>query len=215
MIPQILNDVVDILKKEKISIAEKIEGEGRGGSLQDEGTIVRFLQSDPVIGKYVIEQPARAFGDMLVIDPVTEERYVVNIKTSIGSSDNATSKLGFLYALTDMAVEELPYSMGWKKFDALLKSRKADIPQKDYWFLSVDKNDSSQVMIRGAKQIANYGENANPANLLQINWKKEKVSAPVQRTYDEAYDVLVGGIKRSFAKFLSNLPEDWRDELCG
>lgn len=214
MIPTILESVVAVLKSANIEIAEKVEGEGRGGSLKDEGTIIRYLQSDPTVGKYIIEQPARAFGDMLVIDPETNERYVVNIKTSIGSTDNATSKLGFLYALTDMDIDELPSSMGWKKFNDLLESRKADIPHKDYWFLSVDKNDSSNVMIRGAKQIANYGENANPANLLQINWKKEKVSAPINRTYDEAYDVLVGGIKRSFKKFLNNLPTEWREELC-
>lgn len=214
MIPKILESVVAVLKEANIEIAEKVEGEGRGGSLKDEGTIIRYLQSNKLVGEYIVEQPARAFGDMLVIDPETKNRYVVNIKTSIGSSDNATSKLGFLYALTDMEIEELPSSMGWKKFNDLLTSRKADIPSKDYWFLSVDKNDSSQVMIRGAKQIANYGENANPANLLQINWKKEKVSDPIYRSYDEAYETLVGGIKRSFAKFLNNLPEDWKEELC-
>ena len=213
MIPSILNDVVNALKSEKISIADKIEGEGRGGSLQDEGTIIRFLQSNEKFGKNILNIPPRGFGDMLVVDYDQKTFYVVNIKTSIGSSDNATSKLGFLYAFTNLTYEELPRSMGWKKFHALLKERKADMPNKDYWYLCVDKNDSSNVMVRGCKQIANWVENANPANLLQINWKKEKLSDPVNRTYDEAYDVIVNGISRCFRKTFDNLPEEMKEVI--
>ena len=101
----------------------------------------------------------------------------------------------------------------WKKFIELVNARKADIPTKDYWFLCVDKNDSSNVMIRGAKQINCWTENANPANMLQIGWKKEKTLPPVERTYDEAYDVLVGGINRCYTKALRKLPDDWYDEI--
>ena len=213
MIPKILEDVAEALRKEKIAISEAVEGESRVASLKDEGTVIRFLKSDPVLGEYILSEKARKFGDMLVLDYDGVTEYVVNIKTSIGSSDNATSRIGFLYALTDIEHEELPGNMNWEKFDNLIKSRKADIPTKDYWFLCVDKNDSSNVMIRGAKQINCWKENANPANLLQIAWKKEKALLPVERTYDEAYDVLVGGIKRCYTKSLRKLPDDWYDEI--
>jgi hypothetical protein len=213
MIPKILEDVAEALRKEKIAISEAVEGESRVASLKDEGTVIRFLKSDPVLGEYILSEKARKFGDMLVLDYDGVTEYVVNIKTSIGSSDNATSRIGFLYALTDIEHEELPGNMNWEKFDNLIKSRKADIPTKDYWFLCVDKNDSSNVMIRGAKQINCWKENANPANLLQIAWKKEKALLPVERTYDEAYDVLVGGIKRCYTKALRKLPDDWYDEI--
>ena len=212
MIPKILEDVAEIIRKEKIVISEAVEGEGRGGSLKDEGTIIRFLENDPILGEYILSEEARRFGDMTVLDYDGETKYVVNIKTSIGSSDNATSKIGFLYALTDMEPEEMPGNMNWEKFDNLIKSRKADIPTKDYWFLCVDKNNSSNVMIRGAKQINCWTENANPANMLQIRWKKEKELTPIERTYDESYEVLVGGIKRCIAKFFDNLPEDLRPD---
>tara|TARA_R100001377_G_scaffold47868_2_gene27584 strand:- start:474 stop:1127 length:654 start_codon:yes stop_codon:yes gene_type:complete len=213
MIPKILEDVAEAVRKEKIAISEAVEGESRVASLKDEGTVIRFLKSDPVLGEYILSEKARKFGDMLVLDYDGATEYVVNIKTSIGSSDNATSRIGFLYALTDIEHEELPGNMNWEKFDNLIKSRKADIPTKDYWFLCVDKNDSSNVMIRGAKQINCWKENANPANLLQIAWKKEKALLPVERTYDEAYDVLVGGIKRCYTKALRKLPDDWYDEI--
>jgi hypothetical protein len=212
VIPKILEDVAEIIRKEKIVISEAVEGEGRGGSLKDEGTIIRFLENDPILGEYILSEEARRFGDMTVLDYDGETKYVVNIKTSIGSSDNATSKIGFLYALTDMEPEEMPGNMNWKKFMELLNDRKADIPTKDYWFLCVDKNNSSNVMIRGAKQINCWTENANPANMLQIGWKKEKGLTPIERTYDESYEVLVGGIKRCIAKFFDNLPEDLRPD---
>ena len=210
MTPIILKHIADTLRKEKIAISEAVEGEGRGGSLKDEGTIIRFLKNDPVLGEYILDEEARKFGDMIVLDYDGLTKYVVNIKTSIGSSDNATSKIGFLYALTDMEPEELPKSMNWKKFIELVNARKADIPTKDYWFLCVDKNDSSNVMIRGAKQINCWSENANPSNMLQVGWKKEKTMPPMERTYDEAYDVLVGGIKRCIKKFNDNLPDELR-----
>jgi hypothetical protein len=68
-------------------------------------------------------------------------------------------------------------------------------------------------MIRGAKQINCWTENANPSNMLQINWQKEKILPPIDRTYDEAYDVLVGGIKRCIQKFTNNLPEELRPNV--
>lgn len=213
MIPKVLEDICDKIRQEKITISENVEGEGRGGSLKDEGTIIRLLESDPKLGKYVLSEDARRFGDMTVLDYDSKTKYVVNIKTSIGSSDNATSKIGFLYALTDMEPEEMPKSMNWSKFMTLLNERKSDIPTKDYWFLCVDKKDSSNVMIRGAKQINCWTENSNPSNMLQINWKKEKTLPPIERTYDEAYDILVGGIKRCIQKFTYNLPEELRPNV--
>ena len=112
MTPQILIDIVEILTAEKIKIAEKVEGEGRVASLNDEGTIIRFLQAHPILGKYISSGKARAMGDILVTDYNEVTIHPVNIKTSIGSSDNATSKGGFLYALTDMTLDEIPFSMG-------------------------------------------------------------------------------------------------------
>ena len=211
--PKVLNDIVDVLRAEKIKISEKVEGEGRGGSLNDEGTIKRFLQSHSELKSYIFDVPPRGFGDMLVLDYDGFTYHVVNIKTSIGSSDNSTSKIGFLYAFTDIKYEELPKSMNWKKFHKLLNDRKADIEEKDYWFLSVDKNDSSNVLIRGAKQIVNWIENANPANLLQINWSKEKNCEPAVRTYEQAYDVIINGIVRCYKKAFNNLPEEWIEEI--
>lgn len=208
MTPKILGEIVQTLRDFPITIADSVEGEGRGGSLIDEGTIKRFLEQK--FPGHIKDVPPRGFGDMIIVDYDGVTCYPVNIKTSIGGTDNATSKLGFLFAFTDMSYDELPGSINNKKFMAFIKDRKADIPTKDYWYLCVDKKDPSNVMIRGCKQVFNWVENANPANLLQINWKKEKDCDPVVRTYDEAYDVIINGIARCYRKFYDNQPDEWR-----
>jgi len=217
--PKVLVDIVAALKEEKIKIADKIEGEGRVASLQDEGSIIRFLESHPTLSKHIASEKPRHSADMFVIDYDGKTRHPVNIKTSIGSSDNATSKGGFVYALTDLDFDQIPFAMGWKKYVDLIDDNSANIPSNDYWFLSVDKKDSSNVMVRGAKQTSHYNENANLANCLQINWTKEKAANPVERSYEEAYDTLVDGIARCWIKAQNNLHEKWRErlkaELCG
>jgi len=211
MRPQILIDIENALKKARIEIANDFEGEGRVGSTFDESTVKKFLKAHPIIGKYILDVPARAPGDMLVVDPQwpfgdSEQMYVVNIKTSKGSCSNGMSKQGFVYAFTDMGIEEIPKRLSWSKMDKYLRTRKVDNQAKDYWYLCVDKNDSSNVVIRGAKQICNWVENSNPANMLQIDWKKEWASEPVQRNYAEAYDVIIGGIIRCIQKDYDNMP---------
>ena len=211
MIPKILKDIENYLKEYQIEIHENVEGEGRGGSLNDEGTVKKALREDTKLKQHILDVPPRGFGDMVVLDYDMETKYVVNIKTSIGSTDNCFSKIGVVYALTDLEAEDLPKSMNWLKFDELIENNKSDIPEKDYWFLCVDKKDSSNVMVRGAKQITNWTVNINPSNILQVNWKKEKESGPTNRTWEEAYEVLVGGVKKSLNGFISNIPNDWLD----
>lgn len=207
MIPKILKDIEEALSNEKITISESVEGEGRAGSLYDEGNIIRYLKNHPKFSDYIISVPARGFGDMLVKDYNLEDFHVVNIKTNSKSSDNATSKLGILWAFTNIPYEELPKSMSWKVFLNLLKNNKDN--SRDYWFLAVDKEDSSIVTVRGCKQIVNWVENSNPSNLLQINWNKEHICDPAIRTYDEAYEVVVNGILRCYTKGLNKLPLEW------
>jgi len=92
----------------------------------------------------------------------------------------------------------------------LINEHKADIPGRDYYFLCIDKKDSSNVMVRGAKQIQNWVVNINPGNILQVNWKKEKKVEAVNRTWDEAYEVLIGGVIKSLNGFWNNVPTDWK-----
>lgn len=208
--PQVLIDIAAYLKEKKIEISEKVEGEGRGGSLKDEGSIKRALYEHEIFKDLIIDEAARKFGDMIVLDYDRVTRHPVNIKTSIGSTDNCFSKAGIVYAFTDMTDTEIPKSMNFKKMNEFIKNRGKDIPNRDYWFLCVDKNDSSNVLIRGAKQINCWTVNINPSNVLQVNWTKEKALPPKLRTYDEAMEVIMGGVKKSLNEFWKNIPNEWK-----
>jgi len=207
-IPKILDDITVWLKNYQIQISEAVEGEGRGGSLRDEGSIKKALWNSPYKDR-VFDVEARRCGDITVLD-YNNDIHIVNIKTSLGGTDNCFSKCGIVYALTDIKASDLPSSMNYITMNDLIAKHKADIPQKDYWFLCIDKNNSSEIMVRGAKQINNWVVNINPSNVLQINWKKEKSCGPVGRTWDEAYKTIIeDGVIKSLGGFFNNIPNEW------
>lgn len=206
-LPPILKQFQEYLQTKNIQCHENIEGEGRAASLIDEGTIKRTLMEK--FPENTIDQPPRALGDILVKDS-EGVIYPVNIKTSIGGTDNAFSRGGFVFALTRLNLDQIPSSMNLIKMKQLIDENRCDNPMKDYWFLCVDKK-SSDVMIRGTKQIKHWKINPNPSNILQINWTKEKQCDPVLRTGEEAYNFLIeGGVKQSLIQFQNNLPNEWR-----
>ena len=212
MIPKILKDIKNYLKKYQIQISENIEGEGRGGSLKDEGSIKRALLENKKLNPHILSVKARGMGDMIVLDYDKKTKYVVDIKTSLGNNDNCFTKRGIVYAFTKLSIEKAPASMNWERFNNLIEENKDDIFGKDYWFLCVDKNDSSNVLLRGAKQINTWTININPSNILQINWGREKDLKPAKRTWNEAYDVIINKVKRSLNGFWNNIPEEFKNE---
>ena len=117
MNPKILTDIENYLKNYRIEISEDIEGEGRGGRLKDEGTVKAALREDKKLRPHILDVPPRGFGDMVVLDYDMKTKYVVNIKTSIGSTDNCFSKIGFVYSLTNLEPEDLPKSMNFLKMN--------------------------------------------------------------------------------------------------
>lgn len=211
--PLILFDIQNYLKEYQIKINGNVEGEGRGGSLKDEGEVKNALMKHEVFQHHVKDVKARQFGDIHVVDYDKQKTHVVNIKTSTGSTDNCFSKIGFVYSLTDLSHTVLPSTMNFDKMNKLINNNKPKIydAHKDYWFLCIDKNDSSKVMIRGARQINCWKVNINPSNILQVDWKKEKTLPPVIRTYEEAYAVMMGGVKESLNAFIRNIPSEWKD----
>ena len=209
--PKIFKPLVEHLISLELQMSGAVEGEGRAASLKDEGIIKRALK-DSQFGDKICDQPARRFGDMTVLDD-DGVMHVVNIKTSKGGKDNCFSKCGIVYALTDLAADEIPKQINFKKMYELIKNHKADIPQKDYWYLCVNKENTSEIMVRGLKQIRNFVVNINPSNILQIDWKKEKMCEPVERTWDEAYETIIGGLKKSILGYVGNLPDEINREI--
>ena len=199
--PQILNDIVTALRGANL-IAVTEDDEGRVNSKKDENNVIEWLMAQPQFNGAVRPVALRAFGDMIVTDENGTDHYV-NIKTSRGSNDNAFSKLGFLWAFTDLPIEKMPRSIGNNKWFELITKHRANI-NRDYWFLSLDKNDMSHVIIRGVKQIQFWGR--NPTNNLQINWQKEHANELTSYTFDEAWrNVIVDGVLYCWEKYCEGM----------
>lgn len=198
--PKILNDIVEALKKSNLKAVNE-NAEGRVNSKKDEDKIIAWLKKQPKFEGRIKEGVLRSFSDMIVIDYDGTE-HVVNIKTSIGSSDNAFSKLGLLWALTDLSLEQykelkIANKISDSKFADLVVKHKKETA-RDYWYLSLDKKDFSNVMVRGVKQIVNWGK--NPTNNLQIQWNKEHECGPNQSSFEDTfYNIITDGAFKCWA----------------
>ena len=53
----ILKDIENYLKEYQIEIHENVEGEGRGGSLNDEGTVKKALREDTKLIQHMLDVP--------------------------------------------------------------------------------------------------------------------------------------------------------------
>ena len=191
----------------RVQCHQNVEGEGRAASLIDEGTIKQHLKNK--FNNRIIDQEPRRPGDILVLDYDNITNHPINIKTSLGGTDNCFSKAGFVYAFTDLSIDEIPIQMNFKKMNELINTHRIDNKDKDYWFLCIDKN-TSDVMVRGTKQINNWVVNINPSNILQVNWAKEKKTNPIKRDFEEAYKVLIQeGVIKSLNGFRNSLPDSW------
>jgi hypothetical protein len=205
--PKILNDIVTALKTAGLTAVTE-DTEGRVNSKKDEDRIVTWLTAQPKFKNRIRGGLLRGFGDMWAVDDHDVE-HVVNIKTSVGSSDNAFSKLGLLWALTDLTLTQfqemkIANKISDKEFAKLVVKHKANI-DRDYWYLSLDKKDFSNVMVRGVKQINHWGK--NPTNNLQIQWDKEHASDPIDRPFDEVFaNIISDGAFKCWA----TKADDWK-----
>lgn len=188
--PDILNEVVEALKTANLT-AVKDDDEGRVNSKKDEANVIDWLKLQPQFKDRIKSVGLRGFGDAVFIDDFGVDHYV-NIKTSKGSYDNAFSKLGFLWAFTDLPFEKMPYRINIKTWISRLIENKKET-ERDYWFLSLNKDNMNQVMVRGVKQIQNW--HCNPTNNLQIIWKKEHESPLKDFSFEESWqNVIINGV---------------------
>lgn len=201
--PKILNDLVKALQSANIKSVKKSD-EGRVDSKNDENNIFNWIKKQPKFKGRVRQAGLRQFGDLVVTDDEGNDHYV-NIKTTTGGSDNAFSKLGFLWAFTDLSIENLPKSISNDKWFELICKHKKDIG-RDYWFLSFNKSNMNEVSLRGVKQIENWAK--NPTNNLQINWKKEHETKVKKYTFEEAWErVIIDGVLFCWEKYCYSMLE--------
>lgn len=187
--PTKLQEAADYLSG-LVTVCEDHE-DGRVNSIQDEATIIQLLKDK--YGDDVQEPKAREFYDVRLFG------YPVQLKSSSyskGASDNFSSKAAVLYALTTLSEAEVMAVRGWQQFEQSILQHANTENNRDYYIISVNKDDST-VHLTSLKSLNKLTSNGN--NLpFQVQWKNN--IEPVSRTYDEAYQFIVGAYKESVSK---------------
>jgi len=190
--PTELTEAVEYLSG-LVTINEDHE-DGRVNSIADEETVITLLEEK--YGDNVERPKAREFFDVRLFG------YPIQIKSSSyskGASDNFSSKAAILYALTTLSEEEVMKVRGWEKFESSLLQYANEDNNRDYYIISVNKDDSS-VHLSSLKSLKKLTPNGN--NLpFQIQWKNNIET--VDRSFDEAYRFIIGAYKSSVQKKIS------------
>ena len=190
-LPEELIEAVEYLSG-IVTISSRHE-DGRINSIEDEDMVLELL-SEQYGEENVIKPPPRSWWDLKLFG------YHTNIKSSDftnSASDNFSSKTAMLFALTDLPESEVEIN-GWQKWQTALKNNSGTENNRDYYIIVIDKS-TGNVYLQTLKSLQVLTPNGN--NLpFQINWARN--TEIVERTYEEAYEFLVGYLKKSVRKRL-------------
>ena len=158
-------------------------GDSRGDSSAGESTVIHMLQNAQkwnIVGSNVGTSTNRAPYDMEF------EGLLVDVKiSSLTGADNTNAKSAIFYLLTG----ETKHPTHTKPFWETLRDRETPDEQRDFYYLIVNKSNTSDVFAVSLKHIAEVIP--NPSNQpFQANW--ENCRQPTKRTWQEAKQYLLG-----------------------
>ena len=198
-----LNRITDYLRANPVSLSHE-NRDGRVNSIANEDEIIDRLEL--VFSNFLDRPEARSWYDFKIIAPYGGQLYV-NLKVSdlsIRTADNLSSKIGMGYALTGR--DDL--SSSWNDFNANVK--KYLTTGYDYYFLIVNKKNTSDVFWTSLKRINRLVPNGN--NLpFQCDWSQERTWN--HRSELEAIDYILEIYCESWDKKISGYPEEIRSFL--
>jgi hypothetical protein len=136
----------------------------------------------------------------------------VNIKVSeLDAPDNLNCKLGIFYALTGCNPKDVDLNNGdsWKQFFKKTNEYMGTDENKDYYFLVVNKNDTSDIFWNSLKSLNELKPNGN--NLpFQCSWRKNRTR--VERNYKESRKFILDNLDKSI-KLRESIGATFRDYL--
>lgn len=191
-IPRVLSEIAEFLAGDKM-VLDSTAPDGRIASAVNEDTIIQRISE-----KFNIQKPdkkTRHWWDFAVDN--ADGFYPVNLKISefVNANDNLNCKLGIYYSLTGTS-PDFPNEIGWGNFFRRLSQDIRD-NDKDYYFMVINKQNTSDVLVQGLKTLQTVYPNGN--NLpFQCCWIHNRRS--VARSFDEARDFLLAAFSESIKK---------------
>lgn len=157
--------------------------DGRINSAVNENTIIDLISKFTEIDK----PRSRAWFDF----SFTENGifYPVNIKiTTTNTADNLNCKLGIYYALTGL-IPDFPNEINWLHYFELLYENIGLHKTNDYYFLVVNKEDNSDIIVNSLKGLSKIQPNGN--NLpFQCKWDSNREVK--KNSFNQAKDLILG-----------------------
>lgn len=217
---KIISEALDILVTEiskiKITISHDT-GDGRLDSAVNEDSVVKNLCNIVASNDYFQDNQLkigtpninsnnnRTWYDFSIESKVGSRNdyfFPVNIKITDldgGGADNLSCKMGIFYTLTGRlpANVNISNSIGWDSFFKSTDAHMAYDKHKDYYFLVIDKRDSSRVFWNSLRSLKSLVENGN--NLpFQCVWKDNIDRC--ERSYCSARHFILIHLKGSIEK---------------
>ena len=202
--------------------------DGRTNSIEDEKTMINTLQAQSVANDFIknncrLDFPKeREWHDFAVTD--RGNRYppaYVNLKSStLQSNDNLNCKQGIFFTLTGkptMSYNEKSYNnnIGWPMFFEILGKNLNLESHMDYFFIILNKTNTSDIILTSLRSIETLIPNAN--NLpFQAAWNKCRNLVCSNDKTDELVYIL-DSFKKSLEKLnipFSSYMEHIQPKLC-
>jgi len=205
-LPNSINFLQQILMNSKILLS-KIEKDGRVNSNIDETILINILEKEPLLqNRLYIPSKCRHWFDIGVKD----YKYgwlPINIKsTTTLTSDNTGNLAMCVYSFTSFSMDlKKPYQNGQmaKILIEYLKNNKLNKKLKrDYYFLVVNKNNPSKIIVNSIKGLRHLTPNIN--NLpFQIKWNLNEffIYKPISNVVE------------NFVKTIKKPKLSWREEF--
>lgn len=191
-LPEELIEAVEYLSG-IVTISSRHE-DGRLNSIDDEDMVIELL-TEKYGEENIVKPSIRKWWDLKLFG------YHINIKSSDftnGRADNLNSKAAMMFALTNLPESEINrhHNGNWPNWYTAFKNNSGTENNRDYYIIIIDKS-TGNVYLQTLKSLQDLTPNGN--NLpFQINWARN--TEIVERTYEEAYEFLVGCFKQSVMK---------------
>jgi hypothetical protein len=187
MLPEAVVEIRDFLATEAATLSAEFE-DGRTNAVINEKELIDLIDT-----KFKIVKPrSREWWDFTYSD--AEFTYPINIKVSnLHGNDNVSCKLGIYYSLTGIW-PTFPNEIPWEGFFRKISEDIDGNTDRDYYFLIVNKEDSSDVIATSLKSISTLVPNGN--NLpFQCNWGTNRHL--VERSHEESKTFILSHLKKS------------------
>jgi len=175
-LPRILIEIRDYLIKCNLDIISN-QDDGRTNSMLDEDYIIKILEESPFNSK-IKRMPIRWWYDIKVYNEDRDEWIPVNIKsTTMTTADNIGNFAVCVQAYTNVVLDlDKCYSNGEMSrvlFECLKSDNINKDINKDYYFLVINKCNTSDIIINSILGLNNITFNINNIP-FQVKWNNNK-----------------------------------------